>query len=151
MLKTRREFDTSPNGVKTKAIANLLYYLVNIYALPKAKKKLKEKLDGKEILVEFPSINGLITFKIMGDRVVPYMGSSGNAVARFSLKVKESQLTEAIEYIIKSPGTNMGLLKLIFKYFLTGKAGFGGSLGATITFLKTIMIGNNEMYKISYD
>ena len=151
MLQVKREFDISPNGTKVKAIANLLYYLVNIYSLEDARKNIKKKLDGKEIIVSFPALEGSITFKIMGERVVPYIGASENAIGRFALTVKEEELMNAIEDIIKTPGTNIGIIKLIFKYLLRRKASIGGSLGSLLTFLKTIMIGKHEMYKISYD
>ena len=151
MLEVKREFDISPNGTKVKAIANLLYYLVNIYSLENARKNIKKKLDGKEIVVAFPALEGAITFKVMGERVVPYIGASENAVGRFALTVKEEDLMPAIEDIIKTPGTNMGIIKLVVKYLLMRKASVRGSLGSLITFLKTIMIGKHKMYKISYE
>ncbi len=146
----RRDFDTSYEGIRIKAVANLLYLMVNIYGLPKAKKNLKKKLDGKELAVNLPALGGSIIFKVSGERLVPYIGSPENAKASFSIRKKdEIKALDIIEDVIKTPGTNFGLIKLIFKYLLTRKASIGGSLGAVITFLKTIMIGKHKMYKIA--
>ena len=146
----RREFDTSFKGIRIKAVANLLYLMINIYGLPKAKKNLKKKLDGKEVAINLPALGGSIIFKVSGERLVPYIGSPESVVASFTVREKdETKALDIIENVIKTPGTNFGLIKLIFKYLLTRKASINRNLGSVITFLKTIMIGKHDMYKKS--
>ena len=148
----RREFDTSYDGIRIKAVGNLLYLMINIYGLPKAKKNLKKKLDGKEVAINLPALGGSIIFKVSGERLVPYVGTPEKVAASFTVKSNdETEALDIIEDVIKTPGTNFGLLKLIFKYLITRKASINRNLGSVITFLKTIMIGKHEMYKISQD
>ncbi|MHA1144078.1 MAG: hypothetical protein ACTSRW_05015 [Candidatus Helarchaeota archaeon] len=147
MLTTKKKFDHSREKVRLRAIANLLYLLINIYGLPETKKRMK-KIDGKEFIIRFPALNGAITYKISGDQMVPYIGESKGAIGRLTFKVKEEKIMETIEQVIKMPGNNTGFLRLVFKYLLTGKIGFGGAMISTMRFVKSIMLGKHEMYKI---
>ena len=145
VLTTKKVFDPSRKAVRLRAIANMLYLLVNIYGLPESKKRMK-KIDGKEFIIGFPALDGSITYKVSGDRVVPFIGESEKATGRFIFKIKEDKIMPTIQDVIRMPGTTLGVLKLVFKYMLTGKVRFGGSIFSTINFVKCIMIGKHEMY-----
>ncbi len=145
MQSIRKKLDLSYSQVKLNVIANLLRLLVDIYGSEKAKENLK-KVEGEEIVLDIPALNGSIVVKPHGGRTIAEVGDSEAAISRITIKVKDEKIYDVIEDIIKS-SQRWGILKIFFKYILMRKISFSGSLGAMINTFKVLMIGDHEMYK----
>ena len=141
----RKQLDLSYSQIKLNVIANLFRLLVDIYGLPKAKENLK-KVEGEEIVIVFPALNGSIVVKPHGGRTIAEVGDSETAIAKIKFKVKDEKIFDVIEDIITS-SQRWGIFKIFFKYILMRKIGFSGSLRAMINTFKVLMIGDHEMYK----
>ncbi len=139
--------DLNYKTIKLNVIANLFRMLVDIYGAPKAKDNLK-KVEGEEIMVSFKALGGSIVLKPHAGRVIAEVGESDSAIAKINVKVKEEQLLDVLEDICKS-SQRWGILKILFKYILTRKIGMGGSLRASMTTFKSLMIGDHEMYELA--
>ena len=145
MTEIRKHMDLDPAKVKLNVLANLFRLLVDIYGNKKAKENLK-KIEGEEIEVKIPALNGSIVIKPHAGRILAEVGESESAIARISFKAKDEKLFDVVEDVIKS-SQRWGMLKVFFKYILTRKVGIGGSIRANWTAFKTLMIGDHEMYK----
>ncbi|MHA1321386.1 MAG: hypothetical protein ACTSRL_01195 [Candidatus Helarchaeota archaeon] len=145
MLRLEKMLELDYNDVKLHILANLLRLLVDIYGLPKAKQKL-DKVEGEEIVVEFPALEGSIVIRPHGGRLIAEVGDSEEAITRIRVKARDEQIFPVMEDIIKS-SQRWGILKIFFKYILTRKIGFKGSIGAMINTFKAMMIGDHEMFK----
>ncbi|HUY01126.1 MAG TPA: hypothetical protein VMV49_16320 [Candidatus Deferrimicrobium sp.] len=149
MSSTRKPLDLSYEQIRLNVIANLLRLLVDIYGSPKAKENLS-KVEGEEIVINYPALHGSIVVKPHGGRLIAEVGESESAIATINFKVKEDKIDDIVEDIIKS-SQRWGNLKVFFKYILTRKIGFSGSIGAMMNTFKALMIGDHEMYKKGKD
>ncbi len=131
--------------IKLNVIANLLRLLVDIYGSPKAKQNLK-KVEGEEIVIAFPALDGSIVLKPHAERILAELGETDSAIARITFKVKDDRIFDIFEDIIKS-SPRWGIVKVLFKYILTLKIRIKGSLRAIMNTFKALMIGDHEMYK----
>lgn len=145
MLSLQKTLDLNYKQVKLNVLANLLRLLVDIYGLPKAKANLA-KVEGEEIVVEFTALDGAIVIRPHGERLIAEVGDSETAITRIKVKVKDDQIFEVMENIIKS-SQRWGILKVLLKYILPRKIGFSGSIGAMINTFKALMIGDHAMFK----
>ncbi|MHA1311108.1 MAG: hypothetical protein ACTSQO_09275 [Candidatus Helarchaeota archaeon] len=137
--------------IKLNVLANLFRMLVDIYGYPKAKKNLS-KIESEEIYVHFPYLKGGIIFRPHGERVigqvVKELKDSEKPKARLNFKVKDEKIYDVIEKIIKYKSNNWSILKVFFKYILTGKVGLSIlKVGTIIVLFKCLMIGDHPMYK----
>ncbi|MHA1299229.1 MAG: hypothetical protein ACTSO9_07340 [Candidatus Helarchaeota archaeon] len=134
------------NKVKLGVIANLFRILTEIYSEKKSKKRL-DKIDGNEIVVFFPPLDGSVLFKVFDRRIVTSVGDSDEAVSRITFKVKEDQIIDEIAIIVKSPDSIRGLLHVL-KLWMTRKISIKGSIFKALTLFRCLMVGNSEAYKI---
>ena len=151
-MKKTKEFNVlTHEQIKLNVLANLFRMLVDIYGYPKAKENLAN-IEGEEIYVNFPSLKGGIIFKPYGRRVygkvVHDISDSDKPKARLNFKVKDEQVFDILEYIIKMKSSTLSVFKIIFKYGLTGKIGLSiMKAGTLMTLFKCLMIGDHPMYK----
>ncbi|MBD3229146.1 MAG: hypothetical protein GF329_13240 [Candidatus Lokiarchaeota archaeon] len=151
MLKAKQFNALNYKQVKINVLANLFRLLVDIYGHPKAKKNLS-KIEGKEIYVNLPDLNGGIIFKPYGGRVLGTpafnLDDSEKPSARLNLKVKDEKIFDVLEKIIKMKSNNWSFVKIFFKYILTGKIGLSiAKLSPIVTLFKCLMIGDHPMYE----
>ena len=137
--------------IKLNVLANLFRMLVDIYGYPPAKKNL-EKIEGKDIYINFPYLNGGIICKPSAGRIIgnatSLLADSEKPRARVNFKVKDKKIYDILERIIMMKSSNYSIIKILFKYILTGKIGLSlTSLGTIMTLFKCLMIGNHPMYK----
>ena len=111
MKSIRKQLDLSYSQIKLNVIANLIRLLVDIYGLPKAKENLK-KVEGEEIVVSFPALNGSIVVKPHGGRAIAEVGDSETAIAKIKINVKDEKIYDVIEDIITLFINDLGRLTL---------------------------------------
>ena len=152
LLAKTREFNAlTYKQIKLNVLANLFRMLVDIYGYPPARRNLA-KIEGKEIYVNLPNLDGGIIFKPQSGRVfgtaVFDLKDSEKPKARLNLKVKDEKIYDVLEEIIRMKSSNLSFIKILFKYILTGKIGLSiAKLGTIITLFKCLMIGDHPMYK----
>ncbi|MHA1378699.1 MAG: hypothetical protein ACTSRG_09990 [Candidatus Helarchaeota archaeon] len=131
--------------VKLGVIANLFRILTEIYTEEKSLKRL-DKIDGKEITVYFPPLNGTLLFKIFNRRLVTSVGDSDDAVSRITLDVPEDKIIDYIAGIVKSSDSLGGVLHVL-KLYIQRKVKVKGSMFKALTLFRCLMCGNSPAYK----
>ncbi|MHA1132239.1 MAG: hypothetical protein ACTSQI_08020 [Candidatus Helarchaeota archaeon] len=147
MQTLRKQLDLDYKQIKLRVIANLLRLLVDIYGDPKKKEGL-DKLEGEEILLEFPELEGSLIVRPHGRRMITVVGDSESPKARIKFRARDEKIYDVIEDMIKSSG-RWGTIKAFFKYVIPRKIRIKGSLRAVMKFMGVLSIGNHEMYKIA--
>jgi hypothetical protein len=143
----RKQLDLDYKQIKLRVIANLLRLLVDIYGDPEKKAGL-DKLEGEEVLLEFPALEGSVVVRPHAGRMIAVVGDSESPKARIKFRVEDEKIYDIIENLIKSSG-RWGKIKAFFKYVIPRKIGIGGSIGAVLKFMGVMGIGNHEMYEIA--
>ena len=131
--------------VKLGVIANLFRILSEIYTEEKSIKRL-DGIDGKEITVHFPPLNGTLLFKIFDRRLVTSVGESEDAVSHITLDVPEEKIIDYIAEIVKSSDSLGGILHVL-KLYITRKVKVKGSIFKALTLFRCLMCGNSPAYK----
>ena len=147
MQTLRKQLDLDHKQIKLRVIANLLRLLVDIYGDPE-KKAGWDKLEGEEILLEFPALEGSVVVRPHAGRMIAVVGDSESPKAKVKFRVEDEKIYDIIEDMIKSAG-RWGKIKAFFKYVIPRKIGIGGSIGAVLKFMGVMGIGNHEMYEIA--
>lgn len=138
--------------LKKKAIllnhGRLLQILINVFAEKETLKKLAKR-EGQEIQINFPydlEVNCL-TFVLSESPSDPFMRPSENPKATITFNVPEDKLIPLLIQIVTTKYSMFGILKLLFKYVLTGKIRFKPktAIGALIATLRCFLIGGNEL------
>ncbi|MHA1274993.1 MAG: hypothetical protein ACTSQJ_10285 [Promethearchaeota archaeon] len=129
----------------------LLQILINLFSKEKYREKL-EKREGQEIQINFPAYDiepNCLTFILSKMPSDPYVGSSKNPKVIITFNVSEEKLITLLTNIVSTKYGFFGLLKLIFKYLLTGKIKYKPkrAIGALIATLRCFLIGNHEYLK----
>ncbi|MHA1270867.1 MAG: hypothetical protein ACTSPY_13825 [Candidatus Helarchaeota archaeon] len=138
--------------IKLNVLANLFRMLIDIYGSEKSKKGLK-KIEGEEIYVDFPDLDGGIIFKPYNGRVFGNaafgLKDSEKPKIRLNFKVKDDKIYETLEKIIKSKPNTWSILKIFFKHILIGRIRISplSKMGIVSTLFKSLMIGDHPMYK----
>ncbi len=130
-------------------VARLFQMLVDIYGATELNslEKVVGKREGQEVALTFLALNHTITFHLSKTRLVPHVGKSNKAVAEVILAMKREDLIPSFIKFIRTKNSLGGVIKSIFKYYLTRKIRVKGSLGAGITLWRLLFIGKAEMYK----
>ena len=129
-------------------VARLFQMLVDIYGDIELNslEKVVGKREGQEVALTFLVLDHTITFHLSKTRLVPHVGKSDKAVAEVILTMKKEDLIPSFIEFIRIKNSVGGVLKAIFKYYLTRKIKVKGSLGAGITLWRLLFIGKSEMY-----
>ncbi|MHA1291749.1 MAG: hypothetical protein ACTSQJ_03660 [Promethearchaeota archaeon] len=130
-------------------IGRLFQMLVDIYGDIELNslKKIVKKREGQEVELEFQALNTTITFNLSKTRLTPHLGKSDKAVATVILTLKKEDLIPMFIEFIKTKENFLGILKAIFKFFLTRKIKVKGSMGGAITLWRLLFIGKHSMFK----
>jgi len=130
-------------------VARLFQMLVDIYGAIELNslEKVVGKREGQEVALTFQAYDTTITFHLSKTRLIPHVGKSNKAVAEVILTQKKEDLIPSFIDFIRTKNTLGGLVKAIFKYYLTRKIKLKGSLGGGITLWRLLFIGKAEMYK----
>ncbi|MBD3349885.1 MAG: hypothetical protein GF364_00185 [Candidatus Lokiarchaeota archaeon] len=133
--------------IKVSHLARLFQILTDTYGIKKNMNNL-DKIEGQEILAYFPKLGDRYARLVISNRHLhPEIGKSANYSAMITFNLESHNIVPVINDVIRTKATLFGLIKLIFKYLLTGKIKLNGSLKTAIIVLKTIMIGKHDMYK----
>lgn len=130
-------------------VGRLFQMLVDIYGEPEldSLEKVVGKREGQEVELFFKPINQTVTFTLSKTRLIPHMGKSDKSMATVILDMPKDRLIPSFVELIRIKNNTFGLLKAIFKYFITRKIKVKGSLGAGITLWRLLFIGKHSMYK----
>ncbi|MHA1299230.1 MAG: hypothetical protein ACTSO9_07345 [Candidatus Helarchaeota archaeon] len=129
----------SEKRVKLGVIANLFQMVIEIYTDEKTLENL-DKINGKEIVLEFPALEGSVLFRIFDRKVVASVGDSDQAVSRIIVKADEDQIVNQFSSITTSDDSFRGLLRFL-KLWITRKIGIKGSKLKARTFFRCLMVG----------
>jgi len=136
------------NFAKVSHLARLFQILTEVYRIPKNITKLK-KLEGAEILAVFPKLeNTCATLKIMNCHYHPTMKKTENPLITIIFNLNREEIVPIINEVIRTKANCLGILKLAIKYLVPGKIKFKGPISKAIIVLKTLMIGEHEIYKL---
>ena len=147
--------DELVNKLKQEAIltnyGRLLTVLINLYVEKRFLDKL-DKREGQEIQLNFPQYEiekNSLTFVLSKTPPDPKLGPSENPKAIITFKVKNEKLIPTLVDIVRTKYNLFGLLKLIFKYLLTGKVRFKPkrAIGAVMGMMKLFLIGKHDVFK----
>ena len=137
------------NEAMAGTVGRLFQMLVDIYGEPELEslEKVVKKREGQEVELNFKPLDVTVTFTLSRSRLIPHMGKSSKSVGEVILNMPREDLIPSFNEFIRTKNNLWGLLKMIFKYFLTGKIKIKGSLGACITLWKLLFIGKHSMYE----
>ena len=123
-------------------------FLIELFGIEKAFKRIKPEREGQEIEMYIPSLEGSITFTLVSkkENFKPIYGKSHDPAAIITLNVKEEKVLKTLSDIITLKANLFGLMKLLPK-LITRKLKIKGSLKAAIYLVLFIMVGKHEMYK----
>ncbi len=144
--------DLATNLVNEATVSNLgrlLQILINNFADKKYLAKLA-KHEGEEIQLAFPTIpteKNTLTFVLSNAPSDPSLKPSDNPKATIVFNADYEKLIPMLIDVVTSKFNIFGILKIAFKYILTRKIKFSGSLGALVATLKCFMTGNHPMVK----
>jgi len=129
-------------------VGRLFQMLVDIYGDLELNslKKIVGKREGQEVNLEFQALNQTVAFSLSKSRLAPHIGKSDKAVATVILNMDKEDLIPSFVEFIRTKNNIVGLLKAIFKYYLTRKIKVKGSLGGGITLWRLLFIGKHSMY-----
>ena len=134
-------------AARVSNLARLFQLLTNIFGVKKNMKSL-EKLEGKEVSIHFPTLGDrYATIKVSNSLLHPFIGVPDNPSAIVVFNDKPENLVPTIIDVIRSPGSIMGIMKILFKYVIPGKIKLKGNLLIALNVFKNLMIGQHEMYK----
>ncbi len=122
--------------------------LIDLFGLDKSYQKVKPKHLGKQIEMQFPALNGSLTFTIVSKRddFKCAFGPPKQSAATIVINVKEENVLALISSIIRLKRNLFGLMRIAPK-MLTRKLKIKGSLFTAITLCQTMMIGQHITYK----
>lgn len=148
-----KEREIRANKLVTEAkLANFAFLanmLLDLFGLDDAfQKYVKPKREGQIVEMQFPTLNGSITFILTKDRkeFLAQVKKPENPVATIIINVKREKTTLVAGKIIRLKSNIFGLMR-IFPYILTRKLKIKGSRGAAITLCRVLMVGKNQIYK----
>ncbi|MHA1148376.1 MAG: hypothetical protein ACTSR8_09030 [Promethearchaeota archaeon] len=127
----------------------LIQILISIFADKKHLERL-EKREGQEVQIDFPEydvpVNSL-TFVLSKSPSDPYLRTSENPKVTIIFKVCEENLIPLLSKVISTKYTLLGVLKLTFKYLLTGRIRYKPkwAVFSLFTVLRCFLVGSNEM------
>jgi len=129
----------------------LLQILINTFTEKKYLQKL-EKREGQEVQINFPALNikiNCLTFVLSKTPSDPYVRPSHNPRVEITFNTREDNIVESLIDIVSSKYTFFGVIRLLFKYFLTGKIKYKPlkRLGTTLATLRCFLIGNSKILK----
>ena len=129
-------------------VARLFQMLIDIYGAIELNnlETVVGKREGQEVALTFLALDHTITFHLSKTRLIPHVGKSNKAIAEVILTQKREELIPSFIDFIHTKNTLGGILKAIFKYYLTRKIKVKGSLGAGITLWRLLFIGKAEMF-----
>lgn len=127
----------------------LLNVLINIFAEKRHLEKLGKR-EGQEIQIDFPSYDiptNSLTFVLSESPSDPFLRPSENPKATVIFKVKEDKLIPTLAKVVSTKYSIFGVLKIIFKYLLTGKVRYKPkwAIFSLLALLRCFLIGENEM------
>jgi len=133
-------------NARTRNFGKLYLLLVNIFGIDKTIKKVGKR-EGQEVQVYFKAYDQYMTLTLSSVDLKMRNGPSENAVATLKFKMEPNKVIPIVCKVIQMKANIFGLTKLVFKYMLTGKVSFSGSIGATLRAALLLMVGKNPMYK----
>jgi len=136
------------NETKLLNFARLLKILIDLFGVDEPFHKIGDR-EGKEIEFFFPALNGYITLVFVKNRMnfEPRVGKSKNPVSRITINVKKDDIIRIVSGMVVGKNNFLGVLKLIFKYYVPRKVKISGSYLSVIKMFKCMAIGKNKMYK----
>ncbi len=137
---------TTITSARTRNFGKLYLLLVNIFGLDKTIKKVGKR-EGQEVQVYFKAYDQYMTLTLSAIHLTMKAGPSENAVATLKFKMKTEKVIPIVCEVIQLKANVFGLMKLAFKYMLTNKVFFSGSLGAALRASLLLMVGKHPMYK----
>ncbi len=133
-------------SARTRNFGKLYLLLVNIFGIEKTMKK-AGKREGQEVQVYFKAYDQYVTLTLSSIDLRMRSGPSENAVATLKFKMDSDEVIPILCKVIQMKANIFGLMKLVFKYMLTNKVFFSGSIGATLRASLLLMVGKNPMFK----
>ena len=133
-------------NARTRNFGKLYLLLVNIFGLDKTIKKVGKR-EGQEVQVYFKAYDRYMTLTLSSIDLRMKNGPSENAVATLKFKMDADEVIPIVCKVIQMKANIFGLAKLVFKYMLTNKVSFSGSIGATLRASLLLMVGKNPVYK----
>lgn len=128
-------------------IGRLFQMLIDIYGPEIKSLERIKKREGQEVQLYFKALETIITINLSKTRLKPYMRPSDIAVATVELVMEEDKIIPTIVDLIRTKNNLIGLLKVFFKYLITGKIKIKGSWGAAIKVVRLLNNGTHSMYK----
>ena len=138
--------NTTLINARTRNFGKLYLLLVDIFGPDKTKKKVGKR-EGQEVQFYFKAYDQYITLTLSSIDSRMRNGPSENAVATLKFKMDADEVIPIACKVIQMKANIFGLLKLVFKYMLTNKVFFSGSIGATIRAAFLLMVGKSPVYK----
>jgi hypothetical protein len=133
-------------NARTRNFGKLYLLLVNIFGPDKTKKKVGKR-EGQEVEFYFKAYDQYITLTLSSIDLKMRDGPSENAVATLKFKMDAEDIIPIACKVIKMKPNIFSLAKVVFKYMLTNKLSFSGSIGATLRAALFFMVGNDPSYK----
>ena len=137
---------TTVINARTRNFGKLYLLLVNIFGMDNTIKKVGKR-EGQEVQVYFKAYDQYMTLTLSSVDLKMRDGPSENAKATLKFKMKAEEVIPIVCKVIQMKANIFGLLKLTFKYMLTNKVFFSGSIGAALRASLLLMVGKNPMYK----
>lgn len=145
--------DILATRLKKEAIVSndgrLMWILLTLFAKKKYLNKLGKR-EGQELQLNFPGYgleNYCVTFTLSSSPTDPKMVPSDNPKAIITFNVEPDKVVPLLADVVRTKYGLKGIAKILFKFVLTGKIKFKGSLGALLAMLKCMLIGYHDMYK----
>jgi len=133
---------------KILQIAKSAMMLIDLFGFEKSFKRIKPKMEGKQVELYFPSLGGSLTMTLVSkkeDFQASY-GKANNPAATLIFNVMEENVLKLISDLLVLKDNIYGILKIIPK-LLTRKLKIKGSIKTAILLGRILMIGKHEMYK----
>ncbi|MBN2151505.1 MAG: hypothetical protein JW839_08670 [Candidatus Lokiarchaeota archaeon] len=131
---------------RASSLGRLFQLLTDIFGQRKQMLSLG-KIDGAEVLAVFPSLGDrCVTWKVSNCHILPYMSKSDHTAAQIVFNVPRDAIVPLLVDVIKTKANVQGLLKLLFKYVLTGKVKLKGALTTALKVIMALMVGAHPMY-----
>ncbi|TXT64854.1 MAG: hypothetical protein BAJALOKI3v1_160056 [Promethearchaeota archaeon] len=128
-------------------LARLANMLVDLFGLEEGFEKIGKR-EGQEVEIFIPAYDGYLNFPLVSKKrnFECRAERAKDPVATVIMNVKEEKVLKVFSNIIRSKANLFGLAKLLPK-ILTRKIKIKGSLMATLSLVKCLMIGKNKIYK----
>lgn len=133
---------------KILQIARSAGIIIDIFGFEKAFKRIKPKMEGKQVELYFPSLGGSLTLTLVS-KIEDFQAKHvkpDNPAATIIFNVKEEKVLKTISELLVLKDNVFGIMKIVPK-LMTRRLKIKGSFKAAILLARILMIGKHKMYK----